>query len=62
MTNESRKFDGYRYTLYRKTSKKSTATNVANGLRTKGKFARITEVSGGYQVWQRPMAGRGWSR
>ena len=55
MGKESKQFDGYRYTLYRKSTKKSTATKVANGLRNKGKFSRITKVSGGYKVWSRPM-------
>ena len=55
MAKESRQFDGYRYTLYRKCRKKSTATKVANGLRNNWNFSRITKEATGYKVWERPM-------
>ena len=55
MGKESKQFDGYRYTLYRKSTKKSTATKNANGLRNTGRFSRITKESDGYKVWERPM-------
>jgi len=59
---KSRKFDGYRYTLHKTTKLKTTAKNIADGLRNKGKFSRVTEESNGYTIWTRSMRGRGWSK
>ena len=63
MARRTRKFDGYTYTLYKSCQKKSTADNVAAGLRiNKNKFSRVVKTTEGYKIYQRPMRGRGWSK